>query len=243
MKEISQAIEARIKSPVWLYLIFSFLSLNWRQLFILLKSEESAVKKIEYFNSNTDFLFLVAYPVILATLLAGIYPWATYCILWISKKPTAAKTDLQNTMDHDYLLKQQEFERTRNEKQAEAERALLEQAKRDGEINQIKDEDVRQNVKDEIRRLRTNESESSEKLPQHLREEFVKMEDSDRFKELFKHKESLLMGEGLDRMLLDDSSDGVAVRILNYNQEEDKLYLTEKGKQYFKWRFIHGLDH
>jgi len=161
MNELLESINARIKSPVLGYYTVSFAIFNWKPLFYLCFQNEGALERFAYFDMSTTWWSLVIGPVLFATLLAVSYPWVNYIFLKLAAKPTNLHNSLQAESEHGLLLKKQELEDARAKLLSARESELVARAKRDDELNQIEDEDVRNKLKEDIDRLRKEMDELS----------------------------------------------------------------------------------
>lgn len=154
MKEILEAIESRIKSPVMGYFMLAFVAVNWKAIFYLVVQEEGVLERIAYFESNTDLTSLLTVPIITSCFISICYPWINYLFLFLCIKPTELKNSLQAQSEHKLLLKKQELEKMRSAILSNAERELIDRAKRDEELDAIKDKEIKERLKAEIDNLR-----------------------------------------------------------------------------------------
>jgi hypothetical protein len=53
IKEIFEALNQRIKPPIWGYIFFAFVGVNWKALYYLSFSGKPALMKFNYFDANT----------------------------------------------------------------------------------------------------------------------------------------------------------------------------------------------
>ncbi|PTR16072.1 hypothetical protein C8R31_10286 [Nitrosospira sp. Nsp2] len=154
MREILEVIESRIKSPVLGYFIFAFVAINWKVIFYLFVENKSALDRISYFESNTDFVFLLILPAIAAGIFSVAYPWINYFFLHLCIKPTELKNSVQARTEHNLLVVKQGLENIRSEILSRRERELIDRAKRDEELNKIEDQEIKEKLKSEIGELR-----------------------------------------------------------------------------------------
>lgn len=155
MKEILEALGTRIRSPLFGYMALAFFAINWKELLYLWLSDEDISNRIEFFTNNTSNLSLLIYPIILGIACAIIYPWVHLVFLRMAYKPTYLRNILQAETEHSMLLKKQELEALRNKMLTQKEENLIEQAKRDQEISQIENEELRQKLQMEVEKLRS----------------------------------------------------------------------------------------
>jgi hypothetical protein len=155
MKELFQAFETRIKSPLLGYFSIAFVISNWKAFFYLLASKPEILDKIKYFEANTDSTSLLWIPLLYSVLISFFYPWVNYFFLTMCNKPTELKNILQASSEHKVLVKKQELERLRTQLREARERDLINQAKIDSEIEEIEDSSVKEKLKEEITKVRT----------------------------------------------------------------------------------------
>lgn len=154
MKEILEAIESRVKSPLLGYFTLAFIAVNWKAIFYLLVEDKGAIDRISYFESNTNLFSLLVIPAIAAGIFSIIYPWINYFFLYLCIKPTELRNGLQARSEHNLLIVKQNLEEIRSAMLSSAERELIERAKRDEELNEIEDQEIKEKLKSEIEQLR-----------------------------------------------------------------------------------------
>jgi len=154
MKEIIEALSARIRSPLFGYYALSVMVINWKPMFNLLFSKKSTLDRILYFDTNTDFYSLVIYPLISSAFIVILYPWLNYLFLIICKKPTDLRNTIQAQSEHSLLIKKQEMEQLSSSLLSGKETELIERAKRDIELKEIENTEVREKLISEIEELR-----------------------------------------------------------------------------------------
>jgi len=156
MKEIFQAFETRIRSPLTGYAAIAFFALNWKELFFLFASNSDAASRIEYFQEHTNTLSLLAYPFLIGGCLTVAYPWLNLFFLWVCRMPTEIRNTLQAQSEHKLLQKKEELERFRATIRAHAERDFIDEAKRDAELDKIDDEEAKSRARSKIDKLRSS---------------------------------------------------------------------------------------
>lgn len=168
MKDIIEAIDSRIKSPLFGYYVLFFIAINWSEIFYLLVDDEATLERINYFQDGTDYLTLVVYPFIMAATYSVVYPWLQYITTFLSTKPTTLRNSLQAESEHNLLLKKQELEEIRSEILREAEEELIERAKRDEQLQEIDSDEIREKLQKEINELRSERELSRNKPDSNL---------------------------------------------------------------------------
>lgn len=169
MKEIIEAFAARIKSPVFGYFVLSWIVFNWRPLFYLIFSKTTVGERLGHFDQLTNNHSLVLFPLIVASIIAVIYPWINYGFLFLCKKPADLRNYLQAESEHKLLIKKKRLEEARSLLLATREKDLIDRAKRDEEIQTISDKDTKEKLQKEIDDLRkeidNNEKNRSNQSP------------------------------------------------------------------------------
>lgn len=155
MKDLLDEIDTRIKSPFFGYFLFAALAINWAPIFYLLVHDGHVDARIEYFKENTDFINLFLFPFLLAALYSVAYPWLQFAFMRASTKPTELRNALQATSEHKLITVQQDLEVARNKALKIEEEELIDRAKRDEELNEIEDEELRSKLQSEIDALRS----------------------------------------------------------------------------------------
>ncbi len=154
MKEILEAISIRIKSPVFGYFILSFTAINWKPLFFLIADNSNATERIAFFDQHTNYYSLLIYPLIFSVIAAILYPWINYVFLWISRTPSYLRNSIFAEAEHRALMIKKNYEELRNSHFSMKENELIGQAKRDEEILNIENQELRENLQKQIDELR-----------------------------------------------------------------------------------------
>ena len=174
VKEVIEATNSKIKSPILGSVIFSFCVVNWKVLFYLFFAKATVIEKFGHFDSNTSLLSLFIIPIFIGLLLSLINPWLKLYFLRILKKPIQDEKVLQISLAHDRLMKKQEFEKLRRELNAEVESDLIAKAKRDQEVLSIENAELREKLQNSISNIRKNEvldlSSDGQKQTKYIRE-------------------------------------------------------------------------
>jgi hypothetical protein len=154
MKDLIDEIDSRIKSPLFGYFILSSIAINWEELFYLSIHNGSVPDRIDYFNNGTDLWSLFIYPLVLASVYSILYPWLQFIFVFFGTKPTELQNNLQAQSEHRLIIEKQKLEKARSELLEDAEIELIDRAKRDVELDDIEDTDVREKLQLEIESLR-----------------------------------------------------------------------------------------
>ena len=154
MKELIDALESRVKSPLLGYFFLALFVINWRPIFYLIFENAPILERIKYFDSNSSSVSLLVWPLVFTAIVTVAYPWVRYSLVFLSIKPTELINLLQAQIEHKLLLKKKELEELRSKILSHAERELIERAKRDGELDEIEDEQIRDKLKSELDQLR-----------------------------------------------------------------------------------------
>lgn len=185
MKEIIQALESRIKSPVIGYFTLAILLINWQEIFYLFADKGTAKQRIDFFVTNTSRDTLLWYPLAYAVSYTIIYPWINLIFLYLCRKPNDLKNNLQATSEHKLLIEKNKLENVRSEFLATAETSIIEQAKRDLEISKIEDQELKRSVQANVESLRKDES--SKMIPE--RSKYVLEDPQELFKTAKEYRE------------------------------------------------------
>ena len=154
MKEILEAFGTRIRSPFFGYFALSLFSINWKAILILTMSDNTINDRIKEFELSTSINSLLWYPIALAILISIVYPWIQYFFLLFASKPTDLKNKLQSKSEHNLLTEKKKFEQERLKLLSIQEEAVIDQAKRDKLVEEIEDEEIKDNVKKKLEFLR-----------------------------------------------------------------------------------------
>jgi hypothetical protein len=154
IKEILDALNTRIRSPIFGSITIAFIFTNWKPLFYLAFSDSTVSTKFTYFDTSTTIWSLIAIPLALGLILAVASPWITLFSSQVAEFPTSKRKLLQVDSIHKSLLRKQELEQTRKQILAETEIGLIKAAKRDEEIQKIGDPKIRENLQKQIDDLR-----------------------------------------------------------------------------------------
>lgn len=174
MKEILEAFGTRIRSPFFGYFALSFFSLNWKAIFILTMSDKIINVRIVEFEKLTSVYSLLWYPIALAILISIVYPWIQYFFLFLASKPTNLKNILQSKSEHILLIEKKKFEQERLRLLSIQEEAVIDQVKRDKIVEEIEDEDIKDNVKKKLESLREESSMDEKEKSRREKENSIK---------------------------------------------------------------------
>lgn len=153
-KEILDAFKTRIKSPFFGYYALAFIIFNWKPIFVLLFSELKVFEKFDFFSDNTNTKTLFVFPIVLSIVYAISYPWITFLFSYLIRKPIELKRTLDTRIEHNILIKKERLERTRAKYIDVEERKLIEEAKRQEEIQEISSKEIREDLQKRIFKLR-----------------------------------------------------------------------------------------
>lgn len=154
MKELFEAINTRVKEPYWGFFLLSFLAFNWRGLFLLCFATGTAQHKINLFDSETNFWSLLFFPIATSLIILLITPWLKVLFGYVSRSAYERINSQELKRESKYLAEKNTLERERVKALANKENELIDQVKRDIDIEKIEDEKLRENLKREIDELR-----------------------------------------------------------------------------------------
>ncbi len=164
MREVLDAVSARIKAPYFGYAALAFVALNWRAFFVLSLTTGSPQERLTAFDAGTNFFSLVLGPLLIAAAITLLSPWISYVVAYLSKKPHHLVDLIQLDSDHQKTLRKTELEQSRSEFFANKETELIDRAKRDQAIQDIDDEELKSRLALQIESLRRERDELSESL-------------------------------------------------------------------------------
>lgn len=154
MKDLLDAINTRVKEPYWGFFLLSFLAFNWRGLFLLCFATGSAQEKIILFESETTVWSLIICPIITALVILLITPWLKVLFGLASRLAYEKLNSQELAREHKYIAEKNKLEKERAIELANKENELIDQAKRDIDIEKINDENTKVSLKAEIDKLR-----------------------------------------------------------------------------------------
>lgn len=155
MKEVLDAVTTRIQAPYFGYSLLACLGLNWKAFFLLAFMDSSAQERIVAFEQETSILSVVAFPLLFGAIFAIITPWSRYVFELLSQKPFMLREQLQLDAEHRRTIQETRLEKARSELFSQHERELINRAKRDEEIANIDNDDVRESLLAKLNSLRS----------------------------------------------------------------------------------------
>ena len=179
MKEVIEAISARIKAPYFGYAVLAFAALNWKGIFLLIASTAiPPVARVSLFDAETSVWSLVVLPLIVGAFVALISPWVAFAFQVLSKKPALLIEIQKLEAAHHVVIKQTELESARSKLISERENELIERAKRDDELSAIQNESKREELKKQLISLRKDRDILSNEL-RDVREGFALQQEKE----------------------------------------------------------------
>ncbi|MFB6330548.1 hypothetical protein ACVCFZ_10790 [Acinetobacter variabilis] len=154
MKDLLDAINTRVKEPYWGFFLISFLAFNWKALFLLCFAIGTAQEKINLFDVETSFWSLVVFPIVTALSILLITPWLKVLFGMVSRIAYEQLNSQELAREHKYIAEKNKLEKERAVELANKENELIDQAKRDIDIEKIDDENAKESLKAEIDKLR-----------------------------------------------------------------------------------------
>lgn len=154
MNDIVDAVSSRVKAPYFGYVLLAFLALNWRAIFLLIALDASPADKLAAFDLATNPRYLYLYPFIMGAAATAISPWLSYITIWIAKKPKDLTSQLAQDSEHKNIINKTRLEKARAHELAISEQNLIDQTKRDEQIQQIEDPKAQEKLEQQIAQLR-----------------------------------------------------------------------------------------
>lgn len=155
MNEIIDAVSARIKSPYFGYSLLAFIAFNWRAIFLLAATEGTPAVRLAAFDSATNNLTLIVFPFVTGAIVAIAAHWIRLGFGLVARRPGELLDNMQLEAEHKRTIRKTEFERSRSELFAAKEKELIERAKRDEQVLEIEDDDIKRKLAAEIENLRS----------------------------------------------------------------------------------------
>lgn len=109
-------------------------------IFLLYFVTGSAQEKIALFDTETTFLSLIVFPIIVVLTIMLVTPWLRVLFGWISRSAYEKLNSQDLSREHKYLAEKNKLEQERAKELANKENELIDQAKRDVDIERIEDE-------------------------------------------------------------------------------------------------------
>ncbi len=164
MREVVEAVDARLKAPYFGYALLAFIALNWRGFFVLVLAEGSPEEKLSLFDAHTDIFTLAIYPLVIGVLVAASAHWLKYFFGCIERKPRELLDNLELEAQHKKNIKQTQLEQSRSELFAVKEQELIERAKRDNQVADIEDSEAKQKLIAQLNIIRAERDRLSQEL-------------------------------------------------------------------------------
>lgn len=166
IKEIFDALSARIKSPILGSILFSYLVINWKPVFYLLFSGENIVNKFTYFEAHTIWYSTFLFPTVFGVLIACLSPWVSYFGAYVVAKPVSLARMLQVEEENKRLLAEQGLAQARNDLLSTQIDEVIDQAEQFEKVDKIEDAEIRLNLQRQIDDL--SESLKEKKEPDRI---------------------------------------------------------------------------
>lgn len=248
MKEFLEALSNKIRSPIFGYFVLAFLVFNWKQLLLLWLGDSDIETRIDFFCFSTNIFSLLFYPLLASTIGAIIYPWINVFFLRMVHIPAIYKNNLQLQTDHKRLLEQTRLESQRNALFAKKEEGLIEQAKRDQEIQSINDKEVRKKLEKEIDSLRQEKSDLENTAPNSktTTQDSVKKSKQEQFQEYFysgklddfiANRDEILSQNSYLPKNIPGSPAAKAFGLIEI-VGSGSVKVSEKGREFFEWYLL-----
>jgi len=150
MGDVLDAVSARIKAPYFGYAVLAFVAFNWRAIFLLVMTEATPVERLAIFDAHTSNWTLFFAPLLAGVVVASIAAWIRLAFEHISKNPLEKITRLQLDAEHKQDIEKNRLAQIFSTKQD----LLIDDAKKDQEIQRIEDEVIKLRLQQEIENLR-----------------------------------------------------------------------------------------
>jgi hypothetical protein len=163
MNDLIEALKTRLSSPLFGYFGLALLAFNWKAFFFLFVQEGDVLGRIQFFEEHTTAYSLGIWPLSFSFAFALLYPWMIFLVAWMTSRPIEMKDMVQASSEHTVLLRRKQLEDARSSLLASAELELIERAKRDQELDEFQNEELRGKLKAELEQLRAERDSLREK--------------------------------------------------------------------------------
>jgi len=164
--DIAEAVKERVKSPVLGYVVLAFVAINWRELSLLIFSPSPLVYKLALFDETTTAWGLFVLPSFAGIAYVVITPWLHVFSVAVSGYPVRLRRKLLDDAQQEVELRKQEYEQLRTEALANREKEVIDRAKRDADVSEIDDEEVRTKAESDLKWLRGAYKDTNERTQQ-----------------------------------------------------------------------------
>lgn len=164
MKDVVDAISARIKTPYFGYAILALFALNWRGMFLLAVTEGTPQERLAAFDCVTSYYTLLVWPLAAGALVAVSAHWIQFLFGLIARKPSELIDNLHLVAEHNRTIRQTELEKSRSDLASVKEKEFIERAKRDEEVAGIEDEEAKKKLAAQLEEFRKERDDLSRQL-------------------------------------------------------------------------------
>ena len=161
MKDVFDAVSARIKAPYVGYAVLAFIAWNWRALFMLVMTGGTPDQRLLAFDSHTNLWRLYIAPLATGLLVAASAEWMSFCFAWISRRPIHWKEMYQLKAEHQKTIAIADLDKLRDERFSRKEEELIARAKRDEKVKEIENDELKRKLEEDLDSLR-NEQDKNE---------------------------------------------------------------------------------
>ncbi len=158
LKEVFEAAEERIKSPILGSIVIAFILMNWKAVYFVVFSGDIALMKFNYFDANTTAKSLLL-PIPIGFAAALVVPWVSFIGSFLVELPNRKMKLLQDESTHKILQEKNKLATVRENKKTIYENSLIAEAKRDQEIQSIEDNKIRGELEAKVAESRSIEEE------------------------------------------------------------------------------------
>ncbi|MBU2934815.1 MULTISPECIES: hypothetical protein [Pacificibacter] len=148
IKEFLDEGRSRIKSNVFVSVVFAFVVLNWQSLYFVAFENTDALSKFKFFEDNANWQSLYLYPLVVGSLLAVGLPFVNNMAHWAVSWAINETRSRDDEYTHKRLKKKNEWEEVRLHERALYAEGLISEAQIEQKIDQtIDDPNVREQIK------------------------------------------------------------------------------------------------
>lgn len=153
-REIFDAMNSRIRSPIFGSIAIASAIANWKPLFYLAFAKVPVADRFSFVDEHATFWLGFFWPVVLGFAFAMASPWVALFSAWAAEEPTKRRKIRQTKSADKILTEKLKLEKTRIQFMATEEEAIIDAAKRDEKVKEISDPEIRGDLQRQIDELR-----------------------------------------------------------------------------------------
>lgn len=162
MKSILNATSSRFKLNHLGYSLIVFIAGNWKGFFLLAASSGTAQERLLAFSTETNAITLYALPIAAGLLAQFITPWLNGLISLTSHRPLTFINKNRIILESQNTTIKADLETAESKLLTVREDDLIQRAKRDKQVFEIENEQIKEELQQQIRALRQQQASLSQ---------------------------------------------------------------------------------